>query len=41
MDTVLSFLISVGIITFGVWVVAARSLQAGLWLGRSSDYLPS
>ena len=33
MDTVLSFLISVGIIAFGVWVVAGTIAEAGLWLG--------
>jgi hypothetical protein len=41
MDTVLSLLISVGIIAFGVWISPARSPLARLWLGRSWDYLPS
>ena len=41
MDTVLSLLISVGIIAFGVWIVAGTLAVARLWLGRSWDYLPS
>ena len=41
MNAAFSFLISIGIIAFGIWIVAGTPPLAGLWLGRSWVCLPS